>query len=652
MTTLHQSEKLYVKRSRGPSQLGWALLLVVLLAAAVLRFWQLGQLPPGLYRDEAFNGLDALDVLAGHHAPFFPNNHGREPAYIYLTALSIALVGRQALAVRLAAAVMGTLTTWIVYQLATSWFGRLVGLLSAWLWAVTLWPVHLSRIGLRPILLAPLLALAFWLGTRAYRQQSGWLWLLAGVAYGAAFYTYLAVRFTPLLLLLFLLYLLVSHPAKARQKLWPGMVWFGVGTVVILLPLLSFAWQHPDLFLGRTGQVSILNRAVNGGNLWGTLWRQTGQALAMFLWHGDTILRHNPAGRPVFDLFMALPFLAGVVWCGRHWRRPAATAVLLWTAVMLGPTILAADAPHFLRASGVLPAAIILPAIGLAQLSTWSRLPRLGRQLLVIILAIASLVVTIRDYTQYGRQSDVAYLFEAAATDLAQQINAETPQTAVFVAERFWSRWSSIRFLVQAPQINRFRSQEGLPGPIHPPAAIYAWPHEPLDYIPQALSPPALITAETGSLARNDLEETAYPLYVRYGSQPRPQQREVLANFDDQLQLREGVVSSIASNRLAVDLYWSTETAVQQDLVVFVHVTGPDGMVGQDDAPPADGNWHWSWWQPGYLLRDRHVMTLSQPYDAARHQVRVGLYDAQTHDRLPTLNADGTIVGDSWLLQP
>ncbi|MCB9443665.1 MAG: hypothetical protein H6669_05465 [Ardenticatenaceae bacterium] len=44
-------------------------------------------------------------------------------------------------------------------------------------------------------------------------------------------------------------------------------------------------------------------------------------------------------------------------------------APLLWTGTMLGPTILAADAPHFLRASSLLlPDVIILPAIGLAQL--------------------------------------------------------------------------------------------------------------------------------------------------------------------------------------------------------------------------------------------------------------------------------------------
>ena len=94
----------------------WALLLLALAAAAMLRFWQLGQLPSGLYRDEAWNGLDALQVLQGEHSLYFPANNGREPTYIYLVALAISLLGPTTLAVRFAAAVISTLTTWTTYQ--------------------------------------------------------------------------------------------------------------------------------------------------------------------------------------------------------------------------------------------------------------------------------------------------------------------------------------------------------------------------------------------------------------------------------------------------------------------------------------------------------------------------------------------------------
>jgi hypothetical protein len=134
------------------------------------------------------------------------------------------------------------------------------------------------------------------------------------------------------------------------------------------------------------------------------LWSQIWSALGLFLVKGDAILRHNPPGRPVFDLFMLVPFIIGLVWCARNWRRPPAATVLLWTVVMLGPTILAEDSPHFLRAVGVLPAAVMIPALGLSQLWVWSKLPpRLGPVLVAGLLA-ASLAATVKDYfLDFGR---------------------------------------------------------------------------------------------------------------------------------------------------------------------------------------------------------------------------------------------------------
>ena len=193
-----------------------------------------------------------------------------------------------------------------------------------------------------------------------------------------------------------------------RERLRRGVGWFVVGTFVALIPLALFYLQNPDLLLGRTGQVSILNPAINGGDLWGTLWRQTGQALGLFIWRGDTILRHNPAGRPLFDWLMAGPFVLGVVWCLRHWRQPAAATVLLWSSLMLGVTILAEDTPHFLRAVGILPAAVFLPALGLAWLLKWPRLPKMLGSGLVALLVAGSLLLTVRDYVNYSQQPDTA----------------------------------------------------------------------------------------------------------------------------------------------------------------------------------------------------------------------------------------------------
>jgi 4-amino-4-deoxy-L-arabinose transferase-like glycosyltransferase len=634
----------------GPSRAGWAFLLLAVLTAVFLRFYQLGQYPPGLYRDEAYNGLDALDVLAGQHALFFPNNNGREPAYIYLTAAAIALFGPSALAVRLGAALAGSLATIPVYLLGQAWFGRRVGLLAAWLWAVTLWSVHLGRIGLRVSLLAPLLALTFWLGTLAYRRQHNGLWLAAGLVYGASFYTYLAARFTPLVLLALFIYLLWQGRGR---RLWPGLAWFGLGTAVTFFPLALFLLQEPSLILGRSSQVSILNPAIHGGDFWGALAGQVGRALGMFVWRGDDILRHNPAGRPVFDWLMAGPFLLGVGWCVRRWRRPAAMTTLLWVGIMLGPTILAEDTPHFLRAAGVLPAALLLPALGLVWLWDWASAPKMVRRGVVVGLLVGSLLLAGRDYVRYVQQPDVAFLFETAVSDMAAQINAEASDTAIFVDDaRYWQKYPTLPFLVPAEQVRPYQSDNLPPLPV--PAAVYAWPYEGLTAVRAAITPPALVTIEWGSLARGDLEAAAYPLVVRYGLEPPPDWPP-LASFGETLRLHQVVVMPLLSGDWQVDVYWSGATAVSPDLVAFVHAVGPEGLLAQSDSLPGAADWPstpvWGsdWWAPGLMLRDRRILPAPPGGFDAAVQLHVGWYDPATQTRLPVTDALGRPLGDVFV---
>ena len=641
------------------------MLLLVLFLAALLRFWQLDEIPPGFYRDEAYNGLDAAGVLAGEHegeSPFyFEANNGREPAYIYLTSLAVAILGRTVTAVRITAAVVGTLTTLLVYLLTKSWFNERVGLMAALLWAITVWPIHLSRVGLRPILLPFMLALVFWLGTLAYKRSRpgrsavGW-WLLAGLAYGLAFYTYLAVRVTPLLLVLLLAYLV----ARGRTgRLFPGVGWFVLGTVITCLPLALLVWQRPEILLGRAGQVSILNPAIAGdATLFTVFWRQSWQALGLFFVEGDMILRHNPPGRPVFDLLMAGPFLVGVFWCLRHWRRPAASLLLLWSVIMLGPTILAEDAPHFLRAVGLLPAILLFPALGLERLWNWmSGLPAI-RPLLTAGLVLGSLAFTVDDYfLDYGREPETAYWFEAAARNLAQNINSyEVSEAGYYLDQRFWDGWPAVRFLVDpVRQPAFFRPENVAAGQFVPPAVVYAWPYEELDRVLSGFGP-GLVRAVNGELAQGDLEAIPYPFYGRYTVEPAPEW-PVLAKFDNSIQLRQANVIELDQRPgfkqgLIIELYWSVTEMIDSSLIVFVHVVGTEGIIAQSDSVPGQGTWPSQWWRPDLILHDQHTIELAEGFDSGQYQIVVGFYHADTKVRLAVYEADGTPVGDTWLLQP
>ncbi len=122
------------------------ILFALAFVAAMLRLPHLDQFPLELQGDEATNGLNALRVLRGEHAVFFPVHDGREGMIAYVLALSISLLGPTVLALRLPTA-LGSLATvivafwlgWLFFGQddrgrATPWRGLLIGCMGLDCW--------------------------------------------------------------------------------------------------------------------------------------------------------------------------------------------------------------------------------------------------------------------------------------------------------------------------------------------------------------------------------------------------------------------------------------------------------------------------------------------------------------------------------------
>ena len=155
------------------------ILLALALAVALLHFQRLGELPAGIHLDEGAHGVDALRVLQGEHAVYFPGNYGREGLIVYAVALTTSLLGRTMLAVRAPSALAIAGTVFVIFWLgwlffgrdesgrSTPWRGLLVGGVGAGLLAVSLGQTIVGRTALRgnflPLLLSLCLAL-LWSG--------------------------------------------------------------------------------------------------------------------------------------------------------------------------------------------------------------------------------------------------------------------------------------------------------------------------------------------------------------------------------------------------------------------------------------------------------------------------------------------------------
>ena len=636
----------------------WAVLLAIVALGGLLRFYQVGAVPPGLYQDEAYNGLDTLDILAGSHPLYFPANNGREPFFIYLQAAGVAVLGRTPLALRFPAAVVGTLLIAATFALAAALYNARIGLFAAAGVAITFWPVALSHIGLRagslPLFSALSLAAAAW-GWRAPpgRRRMGFF-ALGGALYGLTFYTYLAARFTPLALLGFLILWYI-----ARRPNFPSLrelAAFGLPAILVGLPLALDAIWQPEILFSRVGQVSILSPTINHGDVWGTLFHNLWAALGMFFIRGDTIARHNLPGRPVFDPLLGLAFVAGGgLALAAAWRRqPAALLILVWTATLLLPTILAEDTPHFLRAVGVLPVIFIFPALALDMV--WQAAERnagrwqaaLARGLCVAALA-GSLAWTVRDYFgRYAHSPDTGYLFQAAAADLARSANGYLDRGGqVLLDQRFWDDFTSVRFLLPArPGLALYHEGQALAPVAAPPVAapleLIAWPYEDMRPALQALPAGRLIRPEAGPLYRGDLEQKTYPLYVTYLAEAncpaavcpsRP-----LADFGGDFQLLSALTQT-RPNGMRLELVWRGARPDGAPHQVFAQAWVGDQIIAQADSPLGTTLYPSEWWRPGETVWE--ARDFAWPNDVDRNGVtfRVGLYDAATGARVGRIDS-------------
>lgn len=431
-------------------------LLLIILVGAFLRIYQLDSLPPGLFMDEAMNGLDAQDVWRNHHFPiFFSANNGREPLYIYLQALMLMLVGENGLSIRLVSTYTGILTIPLVYVLGRTLFRQTtsnaiwIGTTAAAAVAASYWHVSLSRLGFRTVLLpmfVMLVLLWFWQG-----WQSGKLrWFgLAGIALGLSQYTYLAARAVPIFFIgiigLILLVGVVQQSVKQYTIVLKGVLFMSVVALLIYLPLGYYLLTTPSDVAARTNDVSLLGQATaNGESVGFALVNNVVLTGRMFVDRGDTNLRHNLPGRAALDWLNLLGFATGLVVLLHQWRKSQSWLLVIWLVVMLLPTFLATAAPQYLRASGAVGAVVIIVSLGLVwwwerlihwfKIQGWLKRPFRFWLLLPIFVLTVSTAHTFDDYfIRWANTPDLYNFFEGVELEAANVARDKLHEGVVYL---------------------------------------------------------------------------------------------------------------------------------------------------------------------------------------------------------------------------
>lgn len=177
-------------------------------------------------------------------------------------------------------------------------------------------------------------------------------------------------------------------------------------------------------------------------------------ALLMFNRRGDIAWINGAPARPALDPWTGALFLAGLVAWARRIQRErsmAATLVPLALFIMLLPSALALSFPHenpsHTRASGVLPAAMLVAALPLSQLvgllrhQLRGRLGQVGAAALVLLLLAGALGESQRRYFVENRRAweQATFPYSTAGQVLATFVAvSEAPGNAFVIA---WPHW-------------------------------------------------------------------------------------------------------------------------------------------------------------------------------------------------------------------
>jgi streptogramin lyase/4-amino-4-deoxy-L-arabinose transferase-like glycosyltransferase len=447
-----------------------AALVFIFVVAAFLRLHRLQDLPFGTWYDEADNGLEALRILNDpRHRPVYVPAINSVGHYLYLIAFSFQWLGVTTQAIRMVSAAMGLATVVAAYLTGREIFNRRIGLVLAFLLAVSRWDVNFSRIGMYNVStpLFELLTIGFLL--RGLRRGSHADFAWAGLALGLGMCFYTAFLLFPLVIGVFLV-----HQALTERmflgRCWRGLVVSAIATLITIAPVTQYAILHPKEFWARTRTTSIFTGKTRTEG-WQAVRESTRKHLLMFHYRGDPNGRHNLPGEPMLDPVTSALMALGLGVSLWHARRPASLLLLIWLVGMLAPAIFSLDfeAPQSLRGIGSLPAAYLLAVIPLDGLQrAWER--EIGRRYTGYftwpLLLLLGQVGYANYHVYFHRQANDFASWNAFSTaeTLTGRLLAELGDQADFYVISLYHNHPTVRFLARnVGSYHRFETDDTLP---------------------------------------------------------------------------------------------------------------------------------------------------------------------------------------------
>ena len=346
--------------------------VVIFILGLLLRIWDFGKNPPGLYLDEASQGYNAYSLLKtgkdeyGKAWPVFFRSFGTYPSslYGYFTTVPVYIFGLEPSVVRLTSLVFGL----ILIVLITSWLGLMPGLVVA----VSPVFIFMSRAAFEANIALTIVILALILAVKAGIRHRYLPISFAMFALSA--YAYHAERLLgPLMILLTSLYYWLKQP-ELRKNIISSLIF----SLIVMLPigLVTF-------YSGTNSRLQELSHT-------GTQLEQLGQIISHYFSYfspknlfikPDPDLQRSFPELSVFHWWMIFPLFIGIF----HFLKKPNKALLFLGLLSVIPGAVTKDDFSTLR---VLPLFILVTLVisrGLEKISV-------HKKLLLLVIIFFSLI--------------------------------------------------------------------------------------------------------------------------------------------------------------------------------------------------------------------------------------------------------------------
>ena len=455
-------------------------LLLIVILAGILRFYNLTGNPISLYWDEVSSTYNAYSILEtgrdefGKRLPllFEAFEDYKTPANIYLTSIVVKFFGLSEFSARFTSAFFGTLTILVTYFLVLEILRnesvflknektkKIVALISSFLLAISPWHLQFSRTGFEAnvglfFLLTGIFFLIKFINSPSFRNL-----IISAIFLGISIYFYRSIQlFLPLLLIGFAIIFRRNILSKQNLK------FIVVGSIVFLAITLPFV---PSMLskegLTRQRQTNFISNAFDEVYKSSVKINKSGNTLVSriiynrrivyarilitnyldhfipdFLFiNGDANPRHRVKGMGVMYHWESLFVILGLFALFKF-NKNLRNFVLYWILIAPIPAALAFPAPHALRSLNMLPMPQLLVALGIVLLYIY--LSNKWKKVFVVVLAVVVSIFLVRYLYLYHfifRFTKISEWTDGYKQAVSKTVELEANYQKVIITGRYW----------------------------------------------------------------------------------------------------------------------------------------------------------------------------------------------------------------------